>query len=417
MAVYTLPEAMKRSRNRVMQGLAKAIVTTDEMANVLPIVPVDGTAIEFLREGTEPSTEFISDAGTTTEESTGTDDLVRIPIRRIVGNSDLDALALDLTGDPAGSQKGTQVAKKVKATWRKAMDKFVNGSRVTSHTLGSSADPFLAVDAIDYGPWLDSDRYGPGSLKYTHAGTLWQFRAPGDVDYGTAVACASDGSYTLYSHNKNKYITVTLDVSDATGNGETHIRFASSNNEYDGLLELCVPDQVIAPTGANGDAFSLQMLDELISKEKVRTNRVFVANSKILEKYFSAQRSLGGINPGSIVLPGYAQPVPTYRGIPFLINDNIKSNETVGGASTCSSIYLASLDANEGLFFGVANTGGAQGLNVDADPRAQVVLGFRIQDMGPLEGKDADRVRVKLYGATALKSTLALARRRGITTA
>jgi len=45
----------------------------------------------------------------------------------------------------------------------------------------------------------------------------------------------------------------------------------------------------------------------------------------------------------------------------------------------------------------------------NADPRTRSVFGFRIEDLGPLEGKDARRTRVKWYGAPALKSLLSCA--------
>ena len=407
---------MKRATNLFQAGVAKAIVTMDELAAVLPLLPTSQIHVAYRREGALPGTAWLPDTGVTSEESAGTDDNVVVPLRRIVGNVDVDALADELTGQSRGEQRSSKLSAKVKSTWREAMSKFINGANVTSHALVLATDPFAAIDAIDYGPWLDSGRYGPGEIQYTHVGTFWKFRAPGDVDFGDAVACAADGSYTLYSWNKSKWITVTLDVSDATANGRTTITFISSGNEYDGLKELIGPGMTIDPTGANGDAFDLAMLDKLITLEKVRTNRAFVTTGSLVEKFYAAYRALGGTTPQTLQLPGYGSPVPTYRGIPILQNDNVLATETVGSATTCSSVYLASLDEAQGLALAVANEGGSV-VTPDADPRTRPVLGFRIEDLGPLEGKDARRLRVKFYGAPVLRSTLALARRRGIVTA
>jgi hypothetical protein len=80
-----------------------------------------------------------------------------------------------------------------------------------------------------------------------------------------------------------------------------------------------------------------------------------------------------------------------------------------------SDIALVSLDPNEGLVLGAQTTGGEAGaFSPDADPRVRSVLGFRITNVGELEGKDATRTRVKFYGAPALKSYLALAVKQGV---
>lgn len=412
----TLPEAMKRATNLVQAGMAKAIVTMDELAAVIPLLPVGQVHVAYYREGALPGTAWIPDSGITTEESAGTDDNVLVPLRRIVGNVDVDAFADDLTGNSRGEQRASKLSAKIKATWREVTNKIVNGGNVTSHVMGSAAAPFTAVDGIDYGPWLDSGRYGPGEIMYTHVGTGWQFRAPGDVEFGPVTTAAADGSFTLYSWNRSKWITLTLDVSDAVADGRTTITFASTSFEFDGLKEIIGPGMTIDPVGGSGDAFDLAMLDKLITLEKIRTNRVFITNGAVVEKFYASYRALGGTTPQSMQLPGYGAAVPTYRGIPILQNDNVLTNETVGGATTCSSIYLGSLDESQGLALAVANEGGAT-VTPDADPRVRPVLGFRIEDLGPLEGKDARRIRVKFYGALVLKSTLALARRRGVITA
>lgn len=410
----TLPEALKHTRNPAMGMIAKAIATTDAFGAIVPFQPIDGTAVPVPREGTLPTTGFIGDDGVIDDVTNGTDDVVHVPVRRIVGDLDVDALADDLTGASPGSQRGRQVQKKVKATWRKIKDKLVNGAHVTSHALASSADPFAAISGIDYGPWLSSARRGPGSIKYTHAGQLWQFRAPGDVEYGTAVAATTNGTYLLRSWNESYFIRVTLVVASATGNGETLITFSSSNDEFDGLIEMCDPGQLIDPTGANGDDFSLNMLDKMLRYLKVRTNRAFTMNSAMVEKYYAKLRAMGGASPQMINLPPFSEPVPSYRGVPILENDNCGLNESVGSTTTATSLYLASLDADEGLSLAAAGGGS---FDADGDPRSRIVLGFRIEDVGLLEGKDHRRTRVKWYGAPVLKSKLALVRYRGVKSA
>lgn len=416
-AVLTLLEAAKRSQNKLFAGIGQAIVTTNEMAAMLPMRAVaGGQALVYEREGTAPDVAFMADDGTGAgvgTASSGTGDMVTTHIRAIASDLDVNSLANDLSN---GDAMARAVLGKVKATWGLVSDTIINGGHTTSHTLGSSADPFAAIDAITYGPWLDSNRYGPGSIKYTHAGTLWQFRAPGDPDYGDAVAANADGVYELRSFNRSKWIRVTLDVSDATGNGETHIRFASSNNKFDGLKTLCASSQVIESVGAAGDAFSFGVLDQLMDLVKSgRESRAFFANSAVVRKFLAAQRTLGGTSPSHIQIPGYGGPVLEYRGIPFLTCDYIANNESKGGATTLSSIYLAGFSADEGLFAGVPSA--TDQLDVSNDPRIAPVMGFRIVDLGERETVAHQRIRCKWYGALGLRSELALARASEIVTA
>lgn len=415
MAALTLPEALKRTRSLLLKGMLKEIVTHDEMANVIPIVPSPGVSLSYMREGDAPSTAFIPDTGATSENSSGTDDLVTVPMRRIVGNVDIDEMADELTGNVPGEHAGIQVARKAKATWDKIKTTMITGGYVTGFAMSDNFQSGAYVDAlVAAAPGIDSLRYGPGSLKYTHAGTLLAFRAPGDLHYGTAVACAGDGSYTLYSWNKSKWITVTLDVSDATADSVREITFTSSTNEFDGIAKLVTSAQTTSSTGAAGDAFSFAQLDKLVTKVKRGNNRAFIMNGTLIEKVYAAHRALGGSQPPTIMLPNYGAPVLTYRGYPILRNDNIPSNESKGGATTLSSIYFGALDAEEGL--ALAAAGGSQ-FDVMSDPRDRTVLGFSVKDVGLLEGYDHRRYRVRWMGALTLKSTLALARQSEVVTA
>lgn len=411
----TLPEALKRTQNPMMAGIAREIITTDALGAVIPMSPLPGTMVKIAREGDAPTGgAFIPDSGATSEVSNGTDDVVEVPVRRIVGNMDIDNLAIAAND----THPAAQLSRKIRATWENILAKLITGGRTTGFTVsGAAASPGLAVDAVDAGPWLDSDRKGPGSLKYTNTGTFWQFRAPGDAEYGPQVACATDGTYLLKSGNPSYWIRVTLDVSDATADGECLIRFTTTTNEFDGLQELVSPARVIDPDDADGDAFSLAILDRMITNEKIRRNRAFILPSQLIEKYYAIMRALGGATPPMMQLEGYGgASVPSYRNIPLLECDNVPATETVGSTTTCASIYLASLDEMEGLSLGVFNRGGAS-FNIQADPRAREVLGWRVVELGERDEYDHQRTRVKWYGAPSLRSTRALVRKRGVKTA
>lgn len=421
MAATTLPEALKRSKNPIIKSIAKEIIVTDALGAIIPFTMLEGTDVPVAREGSLPvGGAFLPDSGVTTENSTGTDDVIKVPMRRIVGNFDVDMLAeMASPPQPGGSHIAAQLTKKIKATWLGLTAKLVTGAQVTGFEVsGAAASPGLAVDAVDPGPWLDSKRRGPGSLKYTHVGTFWQFRAPGDVEYGPQVAAAADGTILLKSHNPSYWIRVTLDVSDATADGECLIRFTSSSNEFDGMQELVHPDRLIDPEGADGDAFSVAMLDRMITNEKIRTNRAFILPSQLIERYKHICRSFGGMSPPMMKIPGYGAnregTVLEYNGIPLLESENVPTTETVGITADCTSIYLASLDEVEGLSLGASN--GSQSFVVDGDPRERTVLGWYLVNVGALEGADHIRTRLGWLGAPKLGSTRALVRRRGVKT-
>jgi hypothetical protein len=409
----TLLEFANKTTNPIMQGLALSVVTTDALAALIPMKVEGGQAMVYLREGDPPNTEFIPDSGTMGTATSATTDRVTVPFRRIASDVDVDSLAADLS---KGAEVGYQIGRKVKSTWQLITDTMVNGAWETSYVLSSVANPFNAVDGISVAPWMDSNRYGPGSLKYVHSTTSWSFRAPGDVDYGNAVVAAADGVFTLYSTNKSKYIQVTLDVSDATQDGEAHIRFASTTNQFDGMKKLVAPSMIQTANGTDGDDFSFVKLDNLIDALKVRDNRAFIMNGKLINKYLALHRALGGTTPDHLKLPGYSGEVMTYRGIPLLTCDHVLSNEAKGSSSTLSSIYLASLSSDEGLFLGVPDANASSGPG-EGDPRRATVLGWRITDIGERETVAHKRTRVAWYGALGLRSALALAQASGIKTA
>ena len=306
-----------------------------------------------------------------------------------------------------------QTVKKFKVAGRTLADKVINGRNNT----GFSIQAFQGgnyVDAVVPGPWLDSNRHGAGEIKYTNAGTLVQFRAPGDVDFGPAVAAATDGDYLLKSGSPSKYIVVTLDVSDASADAIRRITFSSSTDEFDGVKVLVSSGQTRSSGGADGDQLSFSILDELIDsiKEWQDGKMAFFMHSKLIRQYESLCRA-GGFQLESAPLPGTAQQVRSYKGIYLLNNDNVGCDESKGASSTLTSIYLANLAPEVGLYMGAL---GGTRYNVETDPRNASVLGFRLTELGAIQKGGGNKVgrRLAWYGALALGSDLAAARAKEI---
>lgn len=410
---HTLYEGSKLSRNPLAAGVLRAIATTDELLAVTPMVIKPGESWMYNREKALPSVEFVAPDHTSIAESSATFDRVIVPKRLIVSDVDTYLFTEEEQGE-TNSQKPVQLMKKLKALGRKLGDKLINGGYATSVTLSAA---IAGTASFVAGPNQDSDRHGPGSLFYDQSESTLQYRAPGDRTYGAAVDVSSNGTYTLPSDNPNRWLRVTVTSASLPGaDAEVLVRISSTTNEFDGLKKLCPSSQTVASTGANGDALSFAVMDELIDEKiKIREQLYFVMNGKLKRKFFALVRALGGTDPTHVTVPGITSPVPTYRGIPILQNDWIASDEVKGGSSTLSSVYLVSASFDEGLYMGVSGVGGPA--MADLDPRGVRLMGLRVREIGELEDKEADRMRVSWRGASALGSELGVARASEIVTA
>jgi hypothetical protein len=411
----TLFEAAKMATRPLFVGFAKEVMTVDETFGMLPFVDCPGDAHRYTREKAIASAEFVDPNTASITESSSTWDDVIAPVRTILADVDVNNLAAAAQSGQ-NNQTAMQLMQKGKAVGRKLSQKAISGGYITGHTLGLATDPFTALASYTYGPHMDSDRFGPGSIKYVHATATWSFRAPGDVAYGAGVVVAAGVStVTLPSDNPSRYIRATITAATATQNGESSIVFTTTTYEPEGLNRLITTAQTITSTGADGDAFGFATLDRLISKVKVGSNRAFVMPSELIEKFFAINRALGGAAPREMALPGYSGMVPSYRGIPILKNEWIPTTEAKGAATTLSSCYLVAFDANDGFY---AFAVGANGQAVaESDPTKRAVMGFMLEFVGTREAKDSKQWRAKFYGGFALKSTLAAARASQIITA
>lgn len=413
----TIVEAAKLSQNPFTVANFKALATSDMLFSMLEFVPKGGESIIYTREKSIGSFGFIADDyNSDIAESTGSDEQVVVPNRQAVEDFYVDAFQQSMMADQI-SPLDRQTVKKFKAAGYTLANKVINGANTTGFTIEAfQSGPY--VDAVTPGPWLDSNRHGGGEIKYTHSGTLVQFRAPGDVDFGPAVTAATDDTYLLKSGNPSKWIIVTLDVSDATADAIRRIDFTSSTNEFDGLSNLISTGQTRLSSGANGDMVSMGILDELIHAVKVWTDgrMAFVMHSKLVQQYESLFRATPW-NLTPMTLPGTARQVPSYKGVALLTNDWIPVNESKGTASNLSSIYCVNLSAEEGFWMGAL--GGGSRFDVEADPRNASVLGFTLTDLGAIQKGSGNKVgrRLAWYGTPALGSDLAAAVAREIRTA
>jgi len=173
---------------------------------------------------------------------------------------------------------------------------------------------------------------------------------------------------------------------------------ATSPKEFDGLATLCSTSDQILSAAPNGAALTFEMLDALIRRVPLGPDAL-VMRGGTHDAVLAMLRNLGGTNPDHVTLPGNGMSIPAYRRIPIIVNDFLPGDEVQGtsGAETCS-IYAVRFNESDGLH------------GIFGGPAA----GIRVQTIGTLQSKDAERYRMKWYCGTALKSTRSMARLRGV---
>jgi hypothetical protein len=98
-------------------------------------------------------------------------------------------------------------------------------------------------------------------------------------------------------------------------------------------------------------------------------------------------------------IPNFGVPLPAFDGVPVLLNDFLSPTETMGTSNNTCSIYAARFNEADGLhgLYGGTNAG------------------MVVEDIGTVQNKDANRIRVKWYCGMVLKSNRSLARIQGVT--
>jgi hypothetical protein len=168
-------------------------------------------------------------------------------------------------------------------------------------------------------------------------------------------------------------------------------------NSFDGIAKLVDPDQVIL-AGANGNALSMSALDELKDACFVGQPDAYLMRRGTYRAYKALLRASNGIQPQMIMIENFGH-VPAHDGVPILVSDFIQDNIAQGTTADTCSVYAARFNEVDGLH-GIV--GGGMG-------------GFRMEEVGTLQNRDAFRYRMKWYTSLVLKSTKALAALKGVT--
>lgn len=168
--------------------------------------------------------------------------------------------------------------------------------------------------------------------------------------------------------------------------------------EFDGIKVLTTAGQTI-PVGPNGGALSLSLLDQLIDTVPNKPDFLMM-RSGTRRAYLAALRTAGGgTNSAMLQMPNGGAPVLSHAGVPILVNDFLPSNETLGAGVNLTSIYAVranEVDGVHGLYGGSS-------------------AGLRLENLGTMEKRDAQKFRLKWYCGMAVKSTRSIARLSGVT--
>jgi hypothetical protein len=249
-------------------------------------------------------------------------------------------------------------------------------------------------NALSTATWLDPNEDVPESASTFTEVTARLRILIGDVDVDKFLAGTMNDlndQVAIQVAAKTKAVARTFQTAFANGNA------TSDPKQFDGLPRLVSSGQTI-DAGANGAAVSLSMLDELKDAVTLGVD-AFIMRRGTWRAIKSLLRAAGGNTADMIQLENFGKPTPAFDGVPVLMNDFLAGNETMGSSSVTCSIYAVRFNEADGLH------------GLYGGPSAGMVL----ENIGTVQNRDANRLRVKWYCGLALKSTKSIARLRGIT--
>ena len=252
--------------------------------------------------------------------------------------------------------------------------------------------------------WLD-----PNDVVQESAATFSEVVATlkilaGDVDidkFIQATQSDSNNQMAIQIAKKAKAVAREFHKVLATGNSSVN------SKTFDGLKVLADQAQAAAATvggqqvisaGANGNALTLTMLDELCDAVPNGAD-VIVMRRGTIRAYRALLRATYGTDAVMQQLENFGRPMLTHNGIPIIMNEFLAAGETMGSNANTTSVYALRMNELDGLhgLYGGQNAG------------------IVVENIGTVQNKDATRIRLKWYCGLALKSTRSIAALRGVT--
>jgi HK97 family phage major capsid protein len=251
-------------------------------------------------------------------------------------------------------------------------------------------------NTISEGEFLDPyDVVPEGAATFTEVTTRLRILA-GDVDLDKfLITTQSDHNNQLGEQLASKAKALGRKFRRTLINGDN----GTNAKEFDGLRVLVPAEQTLV-AGTNGASVNLSMIDELRDLVKIAGGPDCLMMRRSTWRAFKAiLRAMNGNDATTMMIPNFGYPVPALDGLPVILNDFIPIDEVQGTNSATTSIYAVRLNEVDGFHGIVGNN----------------MAGIAVEDIGTVQNKDAVRYRVKWYVGTALKSTLSVARLKGVT--
>lgn len=373
-------------------GVLETIITTDELAGFLPWASTTQDVIKYLREKALPSFGWLAAAATLTPDASAQNAEVLSYLRTVGGDMQFNNLQSQ-AGGGTRSVAAKAIAAASKALARLIGTAIINGASGFTATLDTTATTLAAtITTITPGP--NHDLRNPyASVRYTHVGTLFSYKAPGDSAYGAGVICALNATTRVYSDNPDLYIDVTRNGvaigADATG----AIVLSGGTAQIDGLISLAQSSQQIA-TATNGENLSFPLIDKLIQGNRdTGSQKVLVFAERTFISWMALMRTMGGVT----MMELQGRQVPRYNNCPVLQTGWMPTTQTKGTSSTCTSAFCITLGSENGLS-GVYNNNAPNDLPPpNARLLGQSAPGIQIWDLGLAGTADARKLRATAY--------------------
>ena len=411
--MLTFEQAARLSNDPVFGAIFKSTFAVDKLFNLLPWARVNGKGHTYVREGAQVAADFITSGGAITPSEQVTN-RVTANLRTIAASAQLPRdVVLNLSDN--WDQAEVQVQSLARGLARELKRAIVAGTYPTvTETSYKGTALHAGITAYAGGPYLKA---GLASLYLTYVGlesVTLKFRAPGDVAYGTAVACTTDTTVTLTSADGVQSIVVTTDISeldDDVADDFSVLTVSSSTHEFDGLASV-VTNTVTGATAA-GDAISFALLRYLVDAvDPDAGQRVMIMPPRTIRALKTLGDALGGNTIEMIALENYGIMGGTlaFEGVPILRNDYLPITEVKGGSgSTTGSVYCLSLAPASGSTsaapFQAAGICGLYGAGAGRDTDEGPTMGVSVVvDETPRDGdgKLLDAVEVAVRGDFAL---------------
>jgi hypothetical protein len=274
--------------------------------------------------------------------------------------------------------------------------------------------PFIGVNGKAYvynrentlggADWLSpNDPVNESAADFTEVVAKLRILA-GDVDVDKFLQSTmgdTNDQMAIQIAKKAKAVARTFHQTLATGDSSVNPK------AFDGLPVLSAQAQAAAATvggsqvvsaGANGNALTLTMLDELCDAVPNGAD-VIVMRRGTIRAFRALLRATYGTDAVMQQLENFGRPMLTHNGIPVIMNEFLSGAEAQGTNPTTCSVYALRMNELDGLhgLYGGDNAG------------------LVVENIGTVQNKDATRIRVKWYTGLALKSTRSIARLQGVT--